>query len=186
VQVAARAPKDDDRSRQTPNHVRNRLGHSAETETQLHFKGDLVKRSRGRGRRPQNNNNNNNPNRTYDSSGPEIKIRGSAAHVYEKYLQLARDAHSSGDRVMAENYLQHAEHYYRVMAAAQAQHQQFQAAQGGGQQPTNANGNANGNGNAGRPNGEPYYANANGSTPSISLADSGDEADDEGDEAAAE
>ena len=61
-----------------------------------------------------------NPNRTYDSSGPEVKIRGSASHVYEKYLQLARDANSSGDRVMAENYLQHAEHYYRIMAAAAA------------------------------------------------------------------
>ena len=76
-----------------------------------------MKRSRGRGgRRPQSSNNGgggggggNNPNRTYDSNGPEIKIRGSASHVYEKYLQLARDANASGDRVMAENYLQHAE-----------------------------------------------------------------------------
>ena len=67
-----------------------------------------------------------NPNRTYDSSGPEIKIRGSASHVYEKYLQLARDANSGGDRVMAENYLQHAEHYYRIMAAAAAQQAQYQ------------------------------------------------------------
>ena len=90
-----------------------------------------VKRSRRGGRRPQHGGNgggggggNNgggggfNPNRTFDSSGPEIKIRGSASHVYEKYLQLARDANSGGDRVMAENYLQHAEHYYRIMAAA--------------------------------------------------------------------
>src|SRR5664279_5488394 len=80
-----------------------------------------------------------NPNRTFDSSGPEVKIRGSASNVYEKYLQLARDANSSGDRVMAENYLQHAEHYYRIMAAqaqAQAQYQQQQAAQ---QQQNNGN-----------------------------------------------
>jgi len=70
-----------------------------------------------------------NPNRTYDSSGPEIKIRGSASHVYEKYLQLARDANSGGDRIMAENYLQHAEHYYRIMAAAAAQQAQYQAQQ---------------------------------------------------------
>jgi hypothetical protein len=65
-----------------------------------------------------------------------VKIRGSASHVYEKYLQLARDANSSGDRIMAENYLQHAEHYYRIMAAAaaqQAQYQAQQAAQNGGQ-----------------------------------------------------
>src|SRR5580704_13063557 len=104
-----------------------------------------MKRSRGRGgRRPPSTNSsgggNNgggfNPNRTYDSSGPEVKIRGSASHVYEKYLQLARDANSSGDRIMAENYLQHAEHYYRIMAAAaaqQAQYQAQQAAQNGGQ-----------------------------------------------------
>src|SRR5271168_944745 len=102
-------------------------------------KGDYVKRSRGRGRRPQNNNNN--PNRTFDSNGPEIKIRGSAPHVYEKYLQLARDANSSGDRVMAENYLQHAEHYYRIMAAQQVQQQQYQASQP--QQPYNNNANGN-------------------------------------------
>jgi len=99
-----------------------------------------VKRSRRGGRRPHNGGNsggggggNNgggfNPNRTYDSSGPEVKIRGSASHVYEKYLQLARDANSSGDRVMAENYLQHAEHYYRIMAAAAAQAAQYQAQQ---------------------------------------------------------
>ena len=100
-----------------------------------------MKRSRRGGRRPQHggggggggSNNNSgggfNPNRTYDSSGPEIKIRGSASHVYEKYLQLARDANSSGDRVMAENYLQHAEHYYRIMAAAAAQQAQYQAQQ---------------------------------------------------------
>ncbi|HWC62006.1 MAG TPA: DUF4167 domain-containing protein [Rhizomicrobium sp.] len=96
-----------------------------------------MKRSRRGGRRPQHNNNgggNNggggfNPNRTFDSSGPEVKIRGSAAHVYEKYLQLARDANSSGDRITAENYLQHAEHYFRIMAAQQAQQAQYAAQQ---------------------------------------------------------
>jgi hypothetical protein len=74
-----------------------------------------------------NNNNNNNrkgPNpltRNYESNGPDVKIRGSAQQIAEKYTTLARDAHSSGDRVMAENYLQHAEHYNRIIAAAQAQ-----------------------------------------------------------------
>ena len=74
-----------------------------------------------------NNNNNNNrkgPNpltRNYESNGPDVKIRGSAQQIAEKYAQLARDSHSSGDRVMAENYLQHAEHYNRIIAAAQAQ-----------------------------------------------------------------
>ena len=51
---------------------------------------------------------------TIDSSGPDVKIRGSASQIVEKYLALARDASTSGDRVRAENYLQHADHYYRV------------------------------------------------------------------------
>jgi hypothetical protein len=59
--------------------------------------------------------------RSYESNGGDVKIRGTALHVAEKYVQLARDAQSSGDRVAAENYLQHAEHYYRIVAAAQAQ-----------------------------------------------------------------
>ncbi len=59
--------------------------------------------------------------RSYESNGGDVKIRGTALHIAEKYVQLARDAHSSGDRVAAENYLQHAEHYYRIVAAAQAQ-----------------------------------------------------------------
>ena len=74
------------------------------------------KRSRGRGRKPQGSNN----NRTYDSNGPDVKIRGTATHVCEKYQQLARDAVTSGDRVMAENYYQHAEHYYRLLMAVQS------------------------------------------------------------------
>src|SRR5579872_524610 len=116
-----------------------------------------MKRSRRGGRRPQHSNGGGghnsggnhsggggfNPNRTFDSSGPEIKIRGSASHVYEKYLQLARDANSSGDRVMAENYLQHAEHYFRIMAAQQAQMQQYQQQQ---QQQQQQQVQANGNG----------------------------------------
>lgn len=71
-----------------------------------------------------NNNNRKGPNpltRTYESNGPDVKIRGSAQQIAEKYATLARDAQSSGDRVMAENYLQHAEHYNRIIAAAQAQ-----------------------------------------------------------------
>ncbi len=86
---------------------------------------------RGRNGGGSNNNNNNNSNsnrkgpnpltRNYESNGPDVKIRGSAQQVAEKCAQLARDAHSSGDRVMAENYLQHAEHYNRIIAAAQAQ-----------------------------------------------------------------
>ena len=76
------------------------------------------KRSRGRnGRKPHQ------PSRsqTFDSSGPDVKVRGSASQVLEKYLALARDATASGDRIAAENYFQHAEHYYRILSANAAQ-----------------------------------------------------------------
>ena len=93
--------------------------------------------------RPNQNNNNNNSNknrqrgrnnnggrkhvnplsRNFESNGPDVKVRGNASHVAEKYLQLARDAQSSGDPVLAENYLQHAEHYFRIVAAGQPQNQ---------------------------------------------------------------
>ena len=147
-----------------------------------------MKRSRRGGRRPQHSGGGGggggnsggggfNPNRTYDSSGPDVKIRGSASHVYEKYLQLARDANSAGDRVTAENYLQHAEHYYRIMAAAAAQAAQYQAQQAannpnGQQQP--------------RPPGQgdqPQMQPQQGSAPSFSLTDSNME--EEGEEAEA-
>lgn len=81
--------------------------------------GQQNRRSRNR-----NNNNRKGPNplsRSYESNGPDVKIRGNAQHIADKYAQLARDATASGDRVMAENYLQHAEHYNRIIAAAQAQ-----------------------------------------------------------------
>src|SRR5437868_12422659 len=87
--------------------------------------------------RNRNNNNNNNNNRrgqnpltrVFESNGPEIKIRGTANHIAEKYLQLARDAQGSGDPVAAENYYQHAEHYFRIIAAAQEQFRQNQPQQ---------------------------------------------------------
>jgi len=172
-----------------------------------------VKRSRRGGRRPQHSNHNQsggggggggsgggyNPNRTFDSTGPEVKIRGSAAHVYEKYLQLARDANTSGDRVMAENYLQHAEHYYRILATQQQQQQQYQqqreqqypngappngngngnaAANGNG----NGNGNVNGNGRGPQQGGEAGYTPNNGtSTPTFNLNEGNSEGDEDGD-----
>lgn len=87
------------------------------------------KRSRGRGNNNNNRGKNSNPlSRNYESNGPDVRIRGNAATVAEKYMQLARDAHSSGDSVAAENYLQHAEHYNRIILAAQAQIQQQQQA----------------------------------------------------------
>ena len=77
-----------------------------------------MKRQRGRGRR-SGGGNSNNPNRHFESNGPDVKIRGSAQQILDKYQQYARDAQSSGDRVSAENYLQHAEHYSRILAAMQ-------------------------------------------------------------------
>ncbi len=90
------------------------------------------KRMRNRNNNHSHNNNNNNRRgqnpmtRVYESNGPEIKIRGTASHLAEKYVQLARDAQGSGDPVAAENYYQHAEHYFRIIAAAQEQFRQNQ------------------------------------------------------------
>ena len=83
----------------------------------------------GQNKRMRGRNNRKGPNpltRTYESNGPDVKIRGTAHHVAEKYLQLARDAQSSGDPVMAESYLQHAEHYFRLIASAQLAQAQAQ------------------------------------------------------------
>src|SRR5436305_14085673 len=62
--------------------------------------------------------------RVFESNGPDVMIRGNPSHIAEKYVQLARDALTSGDPISAENYYQHAEHYYRVIAAAQEQFRQ--------------------------------------------------------------
>ena len=87
------------------------------------------KRSRGRnggggggvsGGNPHHNNNRPRlPNRqqTFDSNGPNVKIRGSAYQVFERYIALAREAQTGGDRIAAENLYQHAEHYFRIMNA---------------------------------------------------------------------
>ncbi len=89
--------------------------------------GQNNKRMRGR---PTNGRRGPNPlTRSYESNGPDLKIRGNAQHVAEKYLQLARDAHTGGDPVAAENYLQHAEHYFRIIAAAQAAQAMAQSGQ---------------------------------------------------------
>ncbi len=86
------------------------------------MKSPSNRRSRGRGgnsnrRSPQNSNN---PNRSYESSGGGTRVRGNAQQLYEKYTALSRDAQSAGDHIGAENYAQHAEHYFRLMQAAAA------------------------------------------------------------------
>lgn len=74
-----------------------------------------------------------NRNHVFDSNGPDVRVRGTSQQLFEKYLQLGRDATSGGDRVMAESYFQHAEHYFRILTAMnqaaaqqQANHQQQQ------------------------------------------------------------
>jgi hypothetical protein len=95
------------------------------------FKGGMRpgqnKRSRNRnngggGGHPNANGNGNRPRmphriQTYDSSGPNVKIRGNAYQVFERYIALAREAATAGDRIAAENLYQHAEHYFRIMNA---------------------------------------------------------------------
>jgi len=89
--------------------------------------GQQNRRGRGRGRKPQN------PlSRNLESNGPDVKIRGTASHIAEKYTALARDAQVIGDSVAGESYLQHAEHYNRIIMANQAQQQATLAAQGQG------------------------------------------------------
>jgi len=94
-----------------------------------------MKRSRGRNRRSGGNNQNNfnNPNRHFESVGPDVKIRGSAQQVLEKYQQYARDAQTSGDRILSEAYYQFAEHYQRIVAKQlEARDRQQQQQRGGG------------------------------------------------------
>lgn len=111
--------------------------------------GQQNRRGRGRNRK------NHNPlSRSFESNGPDVKIRGTPAHIAEKYISLARDAQSSGDPVLAENYLQHAEHYSRIIMAYREQ-----MGQAGGE-----------------------FANGNGQRMHGEGAEGGDEFGDEGDD----
>jgi hypothetical protein len=98
---------------------------------------------------------------TFDSNGPDVRVRGNAYQVLEKYLAMARDASSAGDRIAAENYLQHAEHYYRII---------------------NANADHHGQNGRPRPHLRPDgngYDQANGGDPGGETAAEGGEGDDE-------
>ncbi len=103
-----------------------------------------IKRMRGRGHRGGGNGGGMrhhgggiplNRNHVFDSNGPDLRIRGTAQQLFEKYLQLGRDATSAGDRVMAESYFQHAEHYFRIMNAMNQAAQQSQMMGPGGPPP---------------------------------------------------
>ncbi|MBO0766249.1 MAG: DUF4167 domain-containing protein [Hyphomicrobiaceae bacterium] len=88
---------------------------------------------RGRGRNNNRKGHHNPLSRSFESNGPDVKIRGTPAHIAEKYISYARDAQSSGDLVLAENYFQHAEHYTRIIMAYREQfNQPGEGANGGG------------------------------------------------------
>ena len=128
-----------------------------------------------------------NRNHVFDSNGPDMRLRGTAQQLFEKYLQLGRDATGAGDRVTAEGYFQHAEHYFRIlnaMSQAQGGHQQHQrryqsvpdmaadGPDGMGEQPEasahpNGGGHANGaQANGAQMNGHAPESDAEGDAPS--------------------
>src|ERR1700692_4202563 len=126
--------------------------------TDRHIMRNGQKRMRGRG----NNNHRKSQNpltRVYESNGPDVKIRGTASHIAEKYIQLARDSQSSGDPVAAENYYQHAEHYFRLIAVAQEQFRQQNPYYNNQQNPqgqTTPQGAADDNYDDGEDDGQPF------------------------------
>ena len=104
----------------------NKSNNRHQSNRQQHNNNRRGGRSNGGGRRPHNNNNNI-LSKNFESRGPEVKIRGTASHIADKYIAMARDANVSGDPVKAENLLQHAEHYNRIVMAAQAQKEEAAA-----------------------------------------------------------
>jgi len=121
------------------------------------------KRMRGRNRKGPN------PlSRSYESNGPDVKVRGTALHIAEKYVQLARDAQSAGDRIQAESYLQHAEHYYRIVSAAQAQMPQPQQVYRNDGDGDGDDEDERGDAQTG---GQPQYQNPRGEQPSFGPSD---------------
>lgn len=119
---------------------------------------------RFRGRNNNNNNHGNNGNRrinprvhTFDSNGPDVRIRGNAMQITEKYTALARDAQAGGDRVLAESYLQHAEHYQRLLNELTEEQNRYQQQNQHNNHHNNRNGDdqdgnsASGNGTGDQP-----------------------------------
>ncbi len=103
------------------------MAYGADKDRNHNMRPSNKSRSRNKGNRRQNNNNTNIVNRVFDSAGPEGKVRGTPQQIVEKYTQLARDAQLSGDRVAAESFMQHSEHYSRMLAVAQREQAEKQA-----------------------------------------------------------
>lgn len=85
----------------------------------------MRRRGRGNNRKPIHHHHHQGRNQTFDSNGPGVRLRGTAHQIYEKYLMLGRDSAASGDRIMSENYFQHADHYYRIILANQGPIEHF-------------------------------------------------------------
>lgn len=117
-------------------------------------------KSRSRSKNNRNRSVGNVVNRVFDSSGPEGKVRGTPQQIIDKYNQLTRDAQLSNDRVAAENFQQHAEHYLRMLAEAQKEQAERQAQQQAQQQDRQQDRQRNPNNNGGGQN-----PNANGDQP---------------------
>ncbi len=131
-------------------------------------------RSRSRNRRQPNP-----ANRVYESNGPGVKVRGTAQHIADKYMQLGRDALASGDAVKAEGFFQYAEHYLRIIAAAQEQiqarrqqqmEQREQRMRGNGRDRS-ADAQAEPGGNGGSSGARDEGGRAAGETPSVAAPD---------------
>lgn len=129
-------------------------------------------RSRGRGNNNRNANNRNQLNRSMESNGPDVRIRGTAAHIAEKYSQLANDAQTAGDTVAAQSYWQFAEHYNRLVAAAQAAQQQAREEQ---QAAREARAEAEGDGNEDRGRGRNRNRNNRGQSDGNANADNAED-----------
>jgi len=101
-----------------------------------HRSGSSNPSSSGSGGSPRHLNGNIplNRNHVFDSSGPDVRVRGTAQQLFEKYQQLGRDATSVGDRVAAEGFYQHAEHYFRILSVMNQNVQQNPPPQGGNNQ----------------------------------------------------
>ena len=117
-----------------------------------------------------------NRNHVFDSSGPDLRVRGTAQQLSERYLQLGRDATGAGDRVMAESYFQHAEHYFRILNAMN------QAAQQSGQQPAPQQGGYQGGQAGGQGGGQPHQRRYENQSDQPNDRQDGDDQDGDGDQ----
>ncbi len=99
-----------------------------------HGSSNRRQRNRGGSRRGGNQQR----SQVFDSNGPDVRIRGTAHQVTEKYVALAKDASSAGDRILAESYLQHAEHYQRIISSWDDDQNGNQGGQGGNQERTSS------------------------------------------------